>query len=153
MKLKLQYFDHLMERADLLEKTLLLGKIEDRRRRGQQDEMVGWHHRLNGHKFEQTPGNGEGQGSLACCSPWDRKESDMTERLNNSKFVIEHLQNLLGICLYIEDAQTSRVLPLAKPHLPCRAQTLCSAPGRPPIPSCFSMGRPGLAKGLCLSRQ
>ena len=68
-----------MGRADLLEKTLLLGKIEDRKRRGRQDEMVGWHHRLNGHKFERTPGNGEEQGSLACCSPWDRKESDMTE--------------------------------------------------------------------------
>ena len=40
------------------------------------DEMVGWHHRLNGHELEQTPGNGEGQGSLMCCSPWDRKESD-----------------------------------------------------------------------------
>ena len=41
-----------------------------------EDEMVGWHHRLNGHELEQTPGNGEGQGSLMCCSPGDRKESD-----------------------------------------------------------------------------
>ena len=45
--------------------------------------MVGRHHRLNGHEFEQTPGSSEGQGSLACCSPWDCKESDMTEQLNN----------------------------------------------------------------------
>ena len=44
--------------------------------------MVGWHHRLNGHDFEQAPGGGDGQRSLACCSPWGRKESDMTERLN-----------------------------------------------------------------------
>ena len=44
-----------------------------------EDEMVGWHHRLNGHEFEQAPENSEGQGSLACCSPWDHKESDMTE--------------------------------------------------------------------------
>ena len=44
-----------------------------------QDEMVGWHHQLNGHEFEQTPGDGEGQGSLACCSPWGHKELDMTE--------------------------------------------------------------------------
>ena len=44
--------------------------------------MVGWHHRLNGHEFEQAPGVGDGQGSLACCSPWGRKESDTTERLN-----------------------------------------------------------------------
>ena len=47
--------------------------------------MVGWHHRLDGHEFEQAPGRGEGQGSLACCSPWGRKESDTTERLNSNK--------------------------------------------------------------------
>ena len=47
--------------------------------------MVGWHHRLNGREFEQAPGDGEGQGSLACCSPWGHKESDTTERLNNKK--------------------------------------------------------------------
>ena len=44
-----------------------------------EDEMVGWHNRLNGHNFEQAPGDGEGQGSLACCSPWGCKESDTTE--------------------------------------------------------------------------
>ena len=49
-----------------------------------EDEMVGWHHGLNRNKCEQTPGDGEGQGSLACCSPGGHKESDMTERLNNS---------------------------------------------------------------------
>ena len=43
-----------------------------------EDEMVRWHHRFNGHEFEQTPGDGEGQGNLACCSPWGRKESDTT---------------------------------------------------------------------------
>ena len=46
------------------------------------DEMVGWHHQLNEHKFEQTPGDCEGQGSLACYSPWGRKELDTTEQLN-----------------------------------------------------------------------
>ena len=46
--------------------------------------MVGWHHQLNGHEFEQAPRDGEGQGSLACCSPWGYKESDTTERLNNN---------------------------------------------------------------------
>ena len=75
LKLKLQYFSHLMQRADSLENTLMLGKTED--------EMVGWHQRLNGHEFEQAPGDGEGQGSLACCSPRGHKESDMTEQLNN----------------------------------------------------------------------
>ena len=49
----------------------------------EEDETVGWHHRVNGHEFEQTLGDGEGKGSLVCCSPWGRKESDMTERLNN----------------------------------------------------------------------
>ena len=50
-----------------------------------EDEMVGWHHQLNGHEFEQAPGDGEGQGSLECCSPWGHKESDATEQLNNNK--------------------------------------------------------------------
>ena len=61
-----------MRRADSLEKTLMLAKIEGRRRRGQQDEMVGLHHQLIGHEFEQTPEDSEGQGSLACCSPWSQ---------------------------------------------------------------------------------
>ena len=52
LKLKLQYFGHLMQRTDSLKKTLMLGKIEGRRRRGRQDEMFGWHHRFNGHEFE-----------------------------------------------------------------------------------------------------
>ena len=47
-----------------------------------EDKMVGWHHGLNGHEFEQAPGDSEGQESLACCSPWGREESDTTERLN-----------------------------------------------------------------------
>ena len=84
LKLKLQYFDHLMWRDNSFEKPLMLGKIEGRRRSGQEDEMVGWHHRLDGPEFELTPGDGDGQGSLACCSPRGHKVSDMTERLNNS---------------------------------------------------------------------
>ena len=66
-----------------LEKILMLGKIEGGRRRGQQRmKLVGWHHQVNGHEFEWTPGVGDGQGGLACCSPWGHKESDMTEWLN-----------------------------------------------------------------------
>ena len=57
----------------------MLGKIEGRRRRGRQDEMVGWHHRLDKHEFGQTLGVGDGQGGLACCGSWSRKESDATE--------------------------------------------------------------------------
>ena len=59
-----------------------------------EDEMVGWHHRLDGHEFEQTPGDSGGQGSLACCSPWGRKELDTTEQLKNN-ILTHHLYELL----------------------------------------------------------
>ena len=70
LKLKFQYFGHLMLRTDFLEKTLMLGKTEGRRRRGQttEDEMVGWHHRLHGYAFGWTLRVGDGHGGLACCS-------------------------------------------------------------------------------------
>ena len=55
------------------------GKIEGGMRRGKEDEMVGWHHRVNGHEFEQALGIGDEQGSLACCSPWGLRESGTTE--------------------------------------------------------------------------
>ena len=82
LKLKLQYFGHLMQRVDSSEKTLMLGKIEGRRRMGWEDEMVGWHHWLYGHEFDQLRGIGDGQGSLVCCSPEGSKELDMSEWLN-----------------------------------------------------------------------
>ena len=79
LKLKLQYFGHLIQRADSFEKILMLGKIDGRRRRGQQRmKMVGWHPQLNGHEFEPALGDSVGQGSLTCCSPWGRKEQDTT---------------------------------------------------------------------------
>ena len=80
VKLKLQYFGHLMQRADSLDKDPDAGKDWRREEKGMtEDEMVGWHHWLNGHEFEQTPGDVEEQKSLACCSPRGHKESDMTE--------------------------------------------------------------------------
>ena len=70
-------------------KNCLIGKDSDAGRDwGQEEkgtteeEMAGWHHQLNGHEFDQAPGVGDGQESLACCSPWGHKESDMTEELN-----------------------------------------------------------------------
>ena len=88
LKLKLQSFVHLMVRAGSLEETLMLGKIEARRRRGQHRmEMVGGHHWLNGHEFEQSLGDSEGLWSLACCSSWGHKELDTTEWLNNKSKV------------------------------------------------------------------
>ena len=86
LKLKLQYFGHLMWKVDPLEKT------DARRDEGQEengmteDEMSGWHHWLNGHESEWTPGVGDGQGGLVCCDSWVRKESDKTERLNWTEF-------------------------------------------------------------------
>ena len=79
LKLKVQYFGHLMWRTDWLEKTLMLGNIEGQGEKETiEDEMVGWHHWFNGHEFEQTLGDSEGQRSLECCSSWGCKESDMT---------------------------------------------------------------------------
>ena len=79
LRLALQYFGHLMQRANSLEKTLMLGKIEGRQElRVAEDEIVGWHHQNNRYGLGQTPGDGEGQRSLACYSPWGHKESDMT---------------------------------------------------------------------------
>ena len=83
LKLKLQYFGHLMRRTDSLEKTLMLGKIESRRRRGQ--HRMRWFDGITismDLSFEQAPGIADGQGSLLCFSPWGCKESDMTEQLN-----------------------------------------------------------------------
>ena len=79
LELKLQYFGYLMRKANSLEKTLMLGKIEGQKEKGAtENEMVRYNQQLNGYKFEQTPGDSEGQGSLSCCSPWDHKELDMT---------------------------------------------------------------------------
>ena len=74
LKLKPQYFGYLMSRADSMEKTLILGKIEGRREGMTDDEMVGWRHGLNGDEFEQAPGDREGQETLAWSSPWGHKK-------------------------------------------------------------------------------
>ena len=85
--IQLQYFGCLMWSANSLKKDPDAGKDRNQEEKGMtEDEMVEWHHRLNGHEFEQTLGDGEGKGSLACCSPWGLKESDRTEWLNNNKY-------------------------------------------------------------------
>ena len=78
LKLKLHYFVHLMRRTNSLEKTVILGKTRQEEKGIAEDEMVGWHHRPNGHEFEQTPGDSEGQGRLSFCIPWGHKEPDMS---------------------------------------------------------------------------
>ena len=66
----------------------MLGKTGQEEKKATEDGMGGWHHRLNGHELEQTPGDSEGQESLACCSPWGHKESDTTWRLNNNNNLV-----------------------------------------------------------------
>ena len=101
--LKLQYFGHLMQRANSLKKDPDAGKDWRQEEKGMTEpEMVGWHHRLNGHEFEQAPGDGEGQGSLMCCSPWGCKESDTTFWLkDNTKPVCYINWIILHHCLNV----------------------------------------------------
>ena len=78
LKLKLQSFGHLMRRVDSVDSDA--GRDWGQEEKGTtEDEMVGWHHLLDGHEFEEALGVGDGQGGLACCSPWGRKELDTTE--------------------------------------------------------------------------
>ena len=109
LKLKLQYFGHLMQRTDSLEKTLMLGKIEGRRRRDvwlgsitttttiTEDEMVGWYHWLDRSEFEQASGVGDGQGSLERCSLRCRKGLDTTEWLNWTEFCLSKEKLLVTV--------------------------------------------------------
>ena len=79
LNLKLQYFGHLTRRADSLEKSVAEKEFRREEKGTIEDEMAGWHHRLNGHGFGWTPGVGDGQGGLVGCCSWGRKESDTTE--------------------------------------------------------------------------
>ena len=79
LKLKLQYIDHLMQRVDSLEKDPVARKDwRQEEKWSTEDKIVGWYHQLNGHEFEQTPGDGDGLRSLACCSPQGLEDLDMT---------------------------------------------------------------------------
>ena len=89
LKLKLQYSGHLMQRTNSQGKTHS-GKDRGHEKGATENEMIGWHHWLNGHEFEQTPENSEGQGSLACCSSWDCKVWDTTEQLTLSLFILRY---------------------------------------------------------------
>ena len=103
LKLKLHYFGHLIR---LIGKDPDVGKDwrqKDKAMTG--DEMVGWYHQLNGHEYERTPGDGEGQGSLACCSPWGHKELDTTA--------------------------TKQCLVCARPHTECFTWTITFNPHKP----------------------
>ena len=91
-----------MQRVDSLEKTLMLGEIGGQEKKGTtEDEMAGWHHRLNGHEFAWTLGVGNGQGGLTCCSSWGHRESDTTERLNWLNWTDPYLRVQLCKTLWI----------------------------------------------------
>ena len=81
LKLKLQYFGHLMRSVDSLEKTLMLEDIKAKGKGMREDEMVGWHQGFDGLEFQQALGVGDGQGILVCCSPWGCTQSDTTEQM------------------------------------------------------------------------
>ena len=74
-----------------------------------EDEIIGWFQQLNKYEFEQGPGDGEGQGSLACWSPWDNKESDMTEQLNNNNKLYHSNMNFQMFKLVLEKAEEPEI--------------------------------------------
>ena len=126
LKLKLQYFGHLIWRTDSFDKTLMLGKIEGKGKGTTENEMVGWHHRLNGHEFEQALGDGEGQGSLACCSPRGHKESDMTEWLNNdNKAKQVDKVYLIELDKILQNMSTFLCISKSKPIIKSRKNIFC----------------------------
>ena len=90
--LKLQYCGHLMWRTDSLEKTWCWERLRAGREGDNRRWDGWWHHQLNGYEFEQALGVGDGQGSLACCSPWGHKESDTTEQLNWTKPYTQNME-------------------------------------------------------------
>ena len=106
MKLKLQYFGHLMRRANSLEKTPILGKTEGRIKGKREDEMVGWHYQLNGHEFEQALENGEGQGSLGMLQSMGsqrvrhNRETELHHGVNGYKLTIHKIEKQQGFTVY-----------------------------------------------------
>ena len=116
MMLKLQYFGHMMQTANSLEKTLMLGKIEGRRRGQQMTRRLDG---INGQEHGQTPGVGERQGNLACCSPWCHEKLDMTWQLKNaneSHFLNLSIDLYSTFCLWYP-------FPLKTMHAHARART------------------------------
>ena len=140
----LQYFGHLMQ-------IWLIGKDSDARNHWEQekkgtteDKMVGWHYQLNAHEFKQTPGDSEGQGSLACCSPWDHKESDRlsnwltttkAQRITRHTLMMKAVQNMstdrtyLNIIKAIYNKPTANIILTVKTEsMPSRIRTKTRVP-------------------------
>ena len=118
LKLKHHYFGHLMWRADS-GRDPDAGEDRKQKEKGTtEDEMVGWHRWLDGHESEQAPGDGKGQGSLACCSAWGCKESDTTELLNSNNSILPYAGNF---------STTLCFMPRHPPQWDCPASRLLSA--------------------------
>ena len=135
--LKLQYCGHLMPRTNSLEKTLMLGKTAGRgEEKGvTKDEIVGWHLRFKGHEFEQTPGDGERQESLACCSPWGRKRVGhnlLTKQLSLYIYIYTHTMPQISITLYLLpfycSSVTTKSCPTLQPGGLQRTRLPCPSP-------------------------
>ena len=91
-------------KSQLIRKDPDAGKYWRQEKKGMtEDKMIGWHHRLNGHVFEQAPGDGGGQRGLACCSPWGQKELDMIEQLNNNNILYVIYLAAVGLCCCMWD--------------------------------------------------
>ena len=131
LKLKLQYFGHLMQRTDSLEKDPDAGKDWRQEEKGTtENEMVGWHHWLDGHEFERAQEVGDGQGSLACCSPWGCNETDTTEWLSWLNSQIEKsLSSVLGNSLWSYNYMPCFPGSSAVKNLPVNARNSGSIPG------------------------
>ena len=120
-------------------KSQLIGKDSDAKKDWRQEEkgmiedkMFGWHHQLNGHEFEQAPGVGEGQGNLACCSPWDRKESDTTEWLNNNKYDHVFASLIIWVTVSVNCCSVAKSCPTLCNLMDCAYQASLSldSPGK-----------------------
>ena len=133
LKLKLQYFGHLMHRVDSLENTDA-GRDWGQEEKGTtEDEMAGWHHWLDGPESEWTLGVCDGQGGLACCNSWGRKESDMTERLNWTE-LLSSFQLVRSSCLL--SAGVLHAFLCLKVDSWCTCEERCTPHPPTPPPSC-----------------
>ena len=160
LKLKLQYFGHLIQRADSFGKDPDAGKDwRQEQKRETDDEVVGWHHRLDGLEFEQTLGDSWGQGSLACCGTWGCKELDRTERQNdnNSIYSRNHPFPLKSsstpqefspshLCMSLAENPTSKNINVFAHWLSAAKTTMQLRPGEPQPTYCR---KPGLSFHFC----
>ena len=126
LKLKLQYYGHLMWRMTHWKRPWCWEDCRQDEKGIKEDEMVGWHHHFDGHEFEQTLGDNEGEGSLVCCSPWVLKESDRTERPNTTtnkgnweRFirVLFHLREIIHLQVTLKRGCKLRSICEKKSHL------------------------------------